>query len=179
MYTKDYVHGLFYFLCQYIDMQCIYCGSEQLFTINSRTNGKNQVWRRRKCETCKKVFTTKEMVDLSHLIVIKRDGKKRRFKKSKVFCGIYNALREVKGSDRGVATQVAEELTEKVEEQLWHIENEVSSRQIAKIVLETLLMNSSKGFFAYLGYVNQIKIAKENNTGEIKRWRDLIKKAIS
>lgn len=160
-------------------MQCIYCGSEQLFTVNSRTNGQNQVWRRRKCENCQKVFTTKESVDLSRLTVLKRDGAKRRFNRNKIFCGIYNAIREVKGSDRGRATQIAQDLTEKVEKQLWLIEKEISSREISRLVLETLLANSSKGFFAYLGYVNNIKLGREKSVFDNAYWKTLIKKTVN
>lgn len=53
-------------------MVCPYCLSSSLEIYNSRPTKKlNQVWRRRRCLSCKKVFTTTESVDLSFIVKIK------------------------------------------------------------------------------------------------------------
>lgn len=46
-------------------MVCLYCQSETS-VVNSRLQRRaNQVWRRRKCQVCKSVFSTLESADLS------------------------------------------------------------------------------------------------------------------
>lgn len=158
-------------------MYCIFCGSEQLFTVNSRTTRKNEVWRRRRCESCKKVFTTKEAVDLSHLLVVKKDGRVKKFNKMKIFCGIYNSVRESKNMDRGDAATYAQQLTELVQERLLGVEKKIESRKIAQIVLEVLLDKMPNVFLAYLAYVNRMGQQSQNKHFSKKYWKKVILQA--
>ncbi len=159
-------------------MQCIFCNSEQLFTINTRTTLKNTVWRRRRCESCHKTFTTSEKVDMSHLKVIKKDGSVRKFNHQKIFCGIYNAVREVKNMDRGKATVIAQNLQDEVEKKLWGANEKIESKKISVVVLEVLLDRAPNVFLTYLAYVNRMKLSKQTEQFSNKYWKSLIKKAV-
>jgi transcriptional repressor NrdR len=50
-----------------------------------------QVWRRRTCLRCKEIFTTHEIIDLSHILVVKKSGKAEVFSRMKLYSGIYYA----------------------------------------------------------------------------------------
>lgn len=54
-------------------MNCPYCGSSDLRVIDSRhVEEDNTIKRRRECESCKKRFSTFEMIQEASIIVIKR-----------------------------------------------------------------------------------------------------------
>ncbi len=161
-------------------MKCLYCGSEQLFTANSRAvSDGRETWRRKKCQTCGKTFTTKEKSDLSGLVIIKRSGTKRRYVRVKLFCGIYNAALETKGIDRGDAALMSEEITELVEKKIIDMgKKEITTRWLARLVAETLLEEEPNLFLAYLSYFNIMKDAVKSQQFSKKYWRGFIKKAV-
>jgi len=159
-------------------MQCTYCESEQVFTVNSRTTGKSQVWRRRKCENCKRTFSTKEKLDLSGLVVLKKDGTKIRYARARMFAGIYNSARDTKGIERSEAAILAEELTEKIEQKIAKLyQKDVKSRQLARIVLETLLDEKPNIFMSYLAYFTTMKDMRAQKKTTMLHWQKMIKQA--
>lgn len=85
-------------------MKCIYCSHSSTSVINSRkvSNGAI-VWRRRQCESCHSVFTTREGTFFDNLFVIKRNGKRQRFVYEKLFTSVLVAL--LFGKDRDNGTQ--------------------------------------------------------------------------
>ena len=74
-------------------MVCIYCGKKTQ-VVNSRNQKKlNQTWRRRKCPSCKNVFSTIERINLASSLVIKnRTNKIEGFQREKLFLSIYESL---------------------------------------------------------------------------------------
>lgn len=54
-------------------MNCPYCGSSDLRVIDSRhIEEDNTIKRRRECESCKKRFSTFEMIQEASIIVVKK-----------------------------------------------------------------------------------------------------------
>lgn len=73
-------------------MVCPFCGNEKLKTTNSRkTRRNNQVWRRRQCGSCRRLFSTREYIDLSDLVVIKPSGKPERYSRAQLTSSLLKA----------------------------------------------------------------------------------------
>ncbi len=83
-------------------MKCIYCSKSPTSVVNSRkvSNG-SVVWRRRHCEHCDSIFTTREGTFFDNLFVIKRNGKRQRFVYEKLFTSVLVSLLFGKDKDNG------------------------------------------------------------------------------
>lgn len=135
-------------------MNCPHCQSSQVMVINSRPTKKNlQIWRRRKCLSCSKVFSTYESVDLSYMKVIKKSGKKERYIRSKLLVSVYQALVDGKAVDRGLAAEMAEKLTQKIERKIvLRNKDSIGTKTIGDLALERLKANHPDSFLRYLAY---------------------------
>lgn len=136
-------------------MECPYCHSSETEVTNSRPTLKgSQVWRRRSCASCCEIFTTHEVVDLSHLVVIKKSGKAEIFSRSKLYSGIYGATIGSKSANR---EKMVEKITREVEREVLFLKKKrVSSAEIADIVLEKLKSSHSGTFLRFLAYCKKI-----------------------
>lgn len=141
-------------------MKCPNCGSSQIFVVNSRsTKEETQIWRRRKCEDCQKRFTTHETIDLSHLVVIKKSGKRERFSRAKLYSGIFWSTHGVKLTDK---QRFVDKITSEVEKEVLSLKRKViSTDEIAEIVLKHLSKLHVSIFLRYLSYREQLKTKAE------------------
>jgi transcriptional repressor NrdR len=132
-------------------MECPYCHKQVTFITNSRPTKNNaQVWRRRKCSNCAEVFTTHEIIDLSHLIVIKKSGVAERFSQAKLYSGIYGATIGAKLPNREF---IVDKITREVGSQILFLKKKrISSQEISDIVLKKLKTESPVTFLRYLAY---------------------------
>lgn len=91
-------------------MFCIYCGSET-DVVNSRPKQKiPAVWRRRRCNSCKAIFSSREKPDLSSSIKIQNSsGDLEPFSEDKLQLSIKDSL-----SHRKTAVKDARQLTDTV-----------------------------------------------------------------
>ncbi len=137
-------------------MECPYCKKELTFVKNSRsTRGKTQIWRRRLCSNCGETFTTYEIVDLSHLVVIKKSGIHERFSRIKLYPGIYGATIGSKTPNR---ERLVDKITRKVEKEILHLrKKQITSEQIGSIVLRKLKKRNIATFLRFLAYHKNIK----------------------
>ncbi len=136
-------------------MECPYCHALQTAVTNSRpTLGETQIWRRRRCLNCHEIFTTHEVVDLSHLVVIKKSGKSEVFSRSKLYSGIYGATIGSKTPDR---EKVVEKITREVERELLFLKRKrIMSMEIADVVLKKLRKSQPATFLRFLAYCKDI-----------------------
>jgi len=74
-------------------MFCIYCGSETE-VVNSRPKQKiPAVWRRRRCNSCKSIFSSREKPDLSSSIKVQNSsGNLEPFSEDKLYLSIKDSL---------------------------------------------------------------------------------------
>ncbi|EHL14609.1 transcriptional regulator NrdR [Peptoanaerobacter stomatis] len=116
-------------------MNCPYCGSSDLRVIDSRhVEEDNTIKRRRECESCKKRFSTFEMIQEASIIVIKKDGSREFFDKNKILRGIVRSCQK-----RPVSTKQMEEIVSDVEKHILNSpDKEVSSNQIGELVISRL-----------------------------------------
>ena len=116
-------------------MRCPYCENPDTKVIDSRpTEEGHAIRRRRGCEKCGKRFTTYEKVEESIIMVIKKDGRREAFDRSKVLNGIIRACEK-----RPVSLAEMERVAYDIERGLNNLmEKEVESTFIGELVMEQL-----------------------------------------
>jgi transcriptional repressor NrdR len=116
-------------------MQCPHCQYHSTRVLESRSaeNGQS-IRRRRECLRCKHRFTTYERIEFVPITVIKRDGKKESFDRSKLLLGMVRACEKT-----GISQQRLEEIVEEIEVQLQqNSKREFTSNDIGELVLNYL-----------------------------------------
>jgi transcriptional repressor NrdR len=73
-------------------MKCTNCGNMENKVIDSRMNREGDlIRRRRECLQCNDRFTTYERIELSMPLVIKKDGRRETFDRTKILSGVKKA----------------------------------------------------------------------------------------
>lgn len=140
-------------------MKCPYCksGTE---VINSRRLSGEDVWRRRKCLSCREIFTTKEEISHDSLFVIKRNLVRKRFVYEKLFASILYALLGEKDGDMGNSALLAKEISKKVIGDLLTFKSKyVSTKDIIKYTYHELALENdfyAKKYAMYSRYRMQV-----------------------
>lgn len=116
-------------------MNCPFCNNTETKVVDSReTNDGKITRRRRECLKCNSRFSTYEEVELLRLTVVKKDGSRVEYDKSKIEAGIRKALEK-----RPVGEEKIAKLMGDVEYEIRALEKpEVSTKEIGKIVLKKL-----------------------------------------
>ena len=116
-------------------MRCPYCGYLESKVIDSRPAEEGAtIRRRRECLSCGKRFTTYETVESLPMVVVKKDGSRQSFERSKVLGGMIRACEK-----RPVALPRLEEAVDDIEQILQNsLEREVRSEEIGELVMERL-----------------------------------------
>lgn len=116
-------------------MRCPRCNQGGTRVIDSRDlEAGSTIRRRRECEACSYRFTTYERPEGARLSVIKRDGSRQDFDRSKLTAGLMRALEK-----RPVTLARVEEAVDDIESQLRaRGEPEVSSKAIGQMATEAL-----------------------------------------
>jgi transcriptional repressor NrdR len=117
-------------------MRCPYCNSIDNKVIDSRAaDGGDSIRRRRECLNCGRRFTTREHVEQrTRLVVIKKDGTRVPFDRTKIQTGLEKSCYK-----RPISTETLQQLVDRVEEDLHRkYEREVEAIVIGKTVAEYL-----------------------------------------
>ena len=135
-------------------MKCPYCGAEESKVIDSRpTEDSERIRRRRECLACQKRFTTYEIIETLPLVVIKRDGSRQSFDKSKLINGMVRAC-----DKRKVPLPVLEKIADEIEQELQNsLEREVSTEAIGEKVMEKLKKADEVAYVRFASVYRQFK----------------------
>lgn len=116
-------------------MMCNQCHHDDTKVIESRDVADGQaVRRRRMCPVCGARFTTYERIERPQLIVIKNDGTRELFNRTKLLAGLYRACEKT-----SVTSLQLEQLVADIEQQLYSCgEQEVASMRIGDLVMDRL-----------------------------------------
>ena len=116
-------------------MKCPFCNNIEDKVIDSRMSGEGvSIRRRRECLKCEKRFTTYEYIEKAPLMVIKRDGTRKRFDREKIKEGIMKACEK-----RPVSMDELEKIVEEIEREVQKkADNEIKSTIIGNMVMEKL-----------------------------------------
>ena len=113
-------------------MKCPSCASEDIKVIDSRpVPENNSIRRRRECLNCKTRFTTYEVMDSFHPIVLKKDGSKEYFDKNKLLAGLFHACQKRPVDAEKIANEIEFEI-------LNGLRKEISSKEIGEMAMEKL-----------------------------------------
>jgi len=115
-------------------MHCPHCRDDATSVIDSRiTEEGRAVRRRRECTKCGHRFTTFERQELSSLIVVKRDGTREPYSRSKLERGLWVAC-----TKRPISQEKIDSMLNKLEEKWSANKKEVSSSTIGTDVMKAL-----------------------------------------
>lgn len=147
-------------------MKCPFCRENTTDVFNTRsTRFGTQIWRRRKCLSCHESFTTYEAPDPSFLKVAKKNGKKQPYSRAKLYSSIYPAFLSISAKE-----SATEGLTDTIEAKVLDLrQREVTSREIAEIVLATLKNFNTTAFVRYLSEQTDL-ISNAQLKRELKKY---------
>jgi len=139
-------------------MKCPYCYVPESKVIDSRPadNGMS-IKRRRECPSCGRKFNTYEKVEDIPLRVIKKDGSRQSFEKSKIMNGVTRACEK-----RPVTSEEIEKLVNEIEAQVYNKSNkEITTLEIGEMVMEGL---KDLDDVAYVRFASVYRQFKDVNT---------------
>jgi transcriptional repressor NrdR len=116
-------------------LRCPQCAATDTRVIDSRDlEGGSTIRRRRECAACQHRFTTYERAEGTRLTVVKRDGARQEFDRSKLLAGLLKALEK-----RPVTLDRVERAVDEIEAALRaRGGSEVTSKEIGKLATEAL-----------------------------------------
>ena len=135
-------------------MKCPFCDNPDTRVIDSRpTEEGHAIRRRRGCDKCNKRFTTYEKVEETILMVVKKDGKREAFDRSKLLRGIARACEK-----RPVTMAAMEGMVDEIERTLGStMEKEVASDMIGELVMEKLKDVDEVSYVRFASVYRQFK----------------------
>ena len=116
-------------------MKCPWCGGADTQVVETRENEEGDtVRRRRRCPHCGKRFTTYERIERPLPQVVKKNGRRAEFDRTKLKASMLLALRK-----RPVTDESIDAALERIEERLIALGvREVNSQQIGELVMREL-----------------------------------------
>ena len=116
-------------------MRCPFCAHQEDKVVDSRSSREGIVIRRRReCLGCQRRYTTYERVEEVLPLVVKKDGRREPFDRTKILQGLKKACEK-----RPVGLSVIEEVVDRVEKKMLEMgEPEIPSRAIGEEVMTQL-----------------------------------------
>ena len=116
-------------------MKCPFCGHLETQVVETRiSEDADFIRRRRQCGACEKRFTTYERPDVSFPAIVKKDGRRIDYKRSKISGSMSLALRK-----RPVSMEQVDSAIERIEEKLLSLGlKEIPSNRIGELVMREL-----------------------------------------
>ena len=147
-------------------MKCPFCETPDTKVIDSRpTEDGHAIRRRRECEVCGKRFTTYEKVEELLFMVVKRDGRRETFDRSKILNGIIRACEK-----RPVSLEQMENVVNDIERNLNNMmEKEISSTSIGEVVMDHLKDLDEVAYVRFASVYREFKDVKSfiNEIGKL------------
>ena len=140
-------------LVEAFEMRCPFCKNEETKVIDSRNSQDFSIRRRRECLDCNRRFTTYERIEESPIKVIKKDGTRVPFDRSRIRAGIEKACYKRPISNEQIDKVVAEVEAAIYEEGL----RELPSRQIGELVFNALRELDKVAFVRFASVYREFK----------------------
>ena len=135
-------------------MRCPFCAHPESKVVDSRPADEGaSIRRRRECLECHKRFTTYETMESLPLVVIKKDGSRQSFDRSKVLHGLIRACEK-----RPVTFEKLESITNEIEQTLQNdMEREIPSAKIGELVMDRLKDVDEVAYVRFASVYRQFK----------------------
>jgi len=116
-------------------MKCPFCGYSDSKVLDSRPAEEGAtIRRRRECLSCRKRFTTYEIIEHLPLIVVKKDGSRQTFDKQKLLNGMLRAC-----ANRPVPIAELQAVADEIEFELLNsLEREIRTADVGEMVMSKL-----------------------------------------
>ncbi|MBP7072026.1 MAG: transcriptional repressor NrdR [Clostridia bacterium] len=135
-------------------MKCPYCGYSESKVVDSRpTVEEAAIRRRRECEKCSKRFTTYEKIEEMPLIIVKKDGSREAYQRSKMMNGILRACEK-----RPISVSTIEGMADEIEKELYNsMDKEIESKKIGEMVMSKLKQIDDVAYVRFASVYRQFK----------------------
>ena len=135
-------------------MKCPFCGFAESKVIDSRPAEEgSSIRRRRECLSCAKRFTTYETVESLPMVVIKKDGSRQTFDRSKVLRGIQRSCEK-----RPVPVADMERMATEIEQELQNnLEREISTELVGEMVMDKLKKADEVAYVRFASVYREFK----------------------
>ena len=139
-------------------MRCPFCAHDDSQVKDSRpTEDNTSIRRRRQCESCGARFTTFERVQLREVAVVKSDGKKEPFDRSKIEQSVALACRK-----RGVEQERIDQLVSGIQRQVETMgDAEIPSARVGEMVMDGLRQIDSVAYIRFASVYRDFGEAKD------------------
>jgi transcriptional repressor NrdR len=116
-------------------VKCPFCDELEDKVVDSRMAKEGEVIRRRReCLGCKRRYTTYERVEEILPMVVKKDGRRESFDRTKILAGLKKACEK-----RPISTATIEDVTDRIEKRIQEMgETEIESRIVGEELMKEL-----------------------------------------
>jgi transcriptional repressor NrdR len=135
-------------------MQCLFCQHTDSRVLESRSaESGRSIRRRRECLKCSRRFTTYERIEFVPITILKRDGQRESFDRSKLLRGIVTACEKT-----GIPAMKLEALVDEIEADLQQRSlREVPSSEVGESVLKHLKQLSEVAYVRFASVYRQFQ----------------------
>jgi transcriptional repressor NrdR len=135
-------------------MKCPFCSNLESKVVDSRPSDEGaSIRRRRECLECHKRFTTYETMESLPMVVIKKDGSRQTFDRSKLLNSMLRACEK-----RTVSFDTLQRIADEIEQTLQNeMDREISSARIGKLVMEKLKDVDEVSYVRFASVYRQFK----------------------
>ncbi|HWQ29486.1 MAG TPA: transcriptional regulator NrdR [Negativicutes bacterium] len=135
-------------------MKCPYCGYSESKVVDSRhTEDEAAIRRRRECEKCGRRFTTYEKIEEMPLMIVKKDGTREVYQRTKLLNGLLRACQK-----RPVSITQIEGIADEIEKELYNsMDKEIESKRIGEMVMVRLKKIDDVAYVRFASVYRQFK----------------------
>ena len=153
-------------------MRCPSCHYKDTNVVDSRMNSDGtSIRRRRKCPKCEARFTTYEYIEQVPLMVVKRDGRRQPFDRTRIINGIIKACEK-----RPISVDQIESMVDEIERIVRKkYDLEVQAKDIGEMVMDQLSVVDEVAYVRFASVyrqfrdVNQFMSELQNILGKNKK----------
>lgn len=135
-------------------MRCPSCGYKGTNVMDSRINSDGtSIRRRRQCSKCEERFTTYEYIEQVPLMVVKRDGRRQVFDRTRLLNGLIKACEK-----RPVGVETIEALVDDIEHAIRKkYDREIFSKDIGEMVMTRLSVLDEVAYVRFASVYRQFR----------------------
>ena len=135
-------------------MKCPFCDDVEDKVVDSRMAKEGEVIRRRReCLSCKRRYTTYERVEETMPAVVKKDGRREPFDRSKIVSGLKKACEK-----RPISTATIETVTDRIEKRIQDMgETEIESTAVGEEVMKELSQLDQVAYVRFASVYREFK----------------------
>jgi transcriptional repressor NrdR len=139
-------------------MRCPFCSHVKDKVVDSRESGSGDaIRRRRECLACGRRFTSYERIEEIPYLVIKKDGRREVFDRSKLLVGLHRACEKRPVSAKAL-TRLVDEIEQMVQDSA---DRELAANVIGEKVMERLKALDKVAYVRFASVYRQFEDAQE------------------